>query len=180
MGSRTLDGGDLVGKEFRGTIAPSGLITVSERPETSGALADVMDPTSVFANLLAPLPPEERAESWPVSSSISSYAALNTTTDFDGVARFAGDTVWNGLAARIILAEGTVRLEGTGLPQGAPAEIQMSLSGQSTARYLWDPQRGVMVASELRNSLDGMISIESMGMSFPATVTNRQTVELKQ
>lgn len=180
MGSTTLEGSDLVGKKFHGIISESGVITVSEGPETSGALADAMDPKSVFADLLVPLPPEAGAESWPVNTSMSFSASVNTTTNFDGEARFAGDTVWNGRAARVIVAEGTVRVEGSGLPEGAPAEIQMSLSGESTTRYLWDPARGVMLASTSKSSLDGIISIESMGMSFPATVTSSKTVELKQ
>ena len=88
-GESNLEGGALVGQPFRGSISESGVITVSDGPEVEGALTDAMDPTSVFANILTPLPPDPNATSWPVNTSISASALVSTITNFAGEARFA-------------------------------------------------------------------------------------------
>ena len=94
-------------------------------------------------------------------------------------ARFAGDTVWNGTTARLILAEGSLEIEGSGAPAGAPAEMDLVLEGESTRLYVWDTIRRVMLASLVTGEAEGSLSVSGMDLQIPARFVNRQEVELR-
>jgi hypothetical protein len=111
---------------------------------------------------------------------VISDAAVRLTSKFDGAARFAGDTVWNGIPATLILAEGTLEIDGTGAPAGAPAEMDLWLEGESTRFYVWDTTRRVMLASMTTGEAQGSLSIRGMDLQIPASFVQRQEVELKR
>jgi hypothetical protein len=160
----------------------SGQISVTDAPETSGRLSDNLDPAALLTELLVPLPPPGSTglESWPVSSTVVSDAAVRLKSTFGGTARFAGDTVWNGVPARLILAEGTLEIVGSGAPAGAPAEIDLMLEGESTRLFIWDMERQVMLASLVTGEADGSLSIRGMELQIPARFVKKQEVTLKR
>jgi hypothetical protein len=179
MGRQVVEGGELIGKEFRGSLSQDGAIEVDDAPPTPASLAESMDPSSILAELLGPLPTDpEATEPWPVRLVVTSQTALTITATYEGTARLAGDTIWNGRPARVILSEGTYVAEGSGMPPGAPSEIEMVMSGTSTRRYIWDAARSVMLASEISVEIDGPITLLGMNMSLDATATSRQVVRL--
>ncbi len=182
MANQQLEGRELVGKPFRGTLRPNGTIEVSEAPDLSGQLSQIFDPAALFAELLAPLPPnaDADAESWPVNTVVTSKAGWTVTAKFDGTARFAGDTTWNGQAARLIVSEGTFALEGRGMPAGAPSEVEMSMNGTSTRRYVWDASRGIMLASRNETDAEGVVVVLDFDLALPTMARNVQEVMLRR
>ena len=181
MGTTRLEGGELIGAPISGLLAKNGSISVSERPSVSARLADVFDATSMLAELLVPLPEDGITEQpWPVRLVVLSETSFTLTSTFEGTARLVGDTMWNGVLAKIIVADGTVTVEGGGQPAGAPAPVTMSITGSNNARYVWDAQRGVMLASETDYDLAGAMTMEGFDMAFQTTASGRQTVELKR
>ncbi len=182
LGGGSVDAEGILGKPFSGILLETGQISVTDSPQSSGRLRDNLDPAALVTDLLAPLPPGGTAdiESWPVVSSVMSEAAVRLTSSFNGTARFAGDTVWNGVAASVIVAEGTLEIEGSGTPAGAPAEMDLMLEGESTRIYLWDPERRVMLASLVTGEAEGALSIRGMDFQIPARFEQRQEVTLKR
>ena len=102
------------------------------------------------------------------------------TSTFEGAARFAGDTIWNGVAARLIVVEGTLEIEGSGAPAGAPAEMNLLLEGESTRLYVWDTTRRVMLASLMTGKAEGSLSISGMDLQIPARFEQKQEVTLRR
>ncbi|UCF20244.1 MAG: hypothetical protein JSU87_02220 [Gemmatimonadota bacterium] len=180
MNQQHLEGGDMLGKAFRGTLSDQGMISVSEAPEMPSELGEATDPAAIFADLLLPLPPsgDESAESWPHKTAMTVETAMTVNNSYDGSARFAGDTTWNGQAARIIVSEGTITSSGRGYPPGAPGEIEFTMSGTATTRYFWDPQRGVMLGSVSSAKAEGDLDLPSMAMTMPISFTGSKEVRL--
>lgn len=178
MGSTRVTGGDLIGQEFSGVLAPTGRITLTQRPAIPRDVAEHTDPGNWLVDLLPPLPPTPNAASWPVESELSSETAMSMRLRYTGTARTAGDTTWNGQPATIIQFEGDFTLSGRGQPAGAPAELLMSISGSATRRWLWDATGGRMLAATGEFSGNGTIELVGMNFALPAAVTNRQTVLL--
>ncbi|NIM52470.1 MAG: hypothetical protein GTN62_14160 [Gemmatimonadales bacterium] len=178
MGSTRQEGGSLIGMRYAGTLTEGGTINFSDPPETPSHLKDVVDPVALLVNLLVPLPPgaEAAGTSWPVNTTVTSRTALTMTAIYAGTARVAGDTTWNGQVAKVIVSEGTLELHGTGTPPGSPAEIDMVMTGPSTRLYIWDPQRGVMLASSTSGEYSGDIEVIGMGMTIP--VSYKETMEV--
>jgi hypothetical protein len=164
-----IEGDEIVGQAYSGTLSDGGAISVTSAPETPAALMRAVDPSDIFANMLPPLPPggDASAESWSHSTNSTSATAMPTTTVYEGTVRFAGDTTWNGQAARIMVSEGTASVSGRGSPPGAPGEIVLTLSGMSVTRYIWDAARGVMLASSSSFEGEGEIEVPSMQMTMP-------------
>ncbi len=181
MANVRLEGTELVGKPFQGTLKHDGTIEVSDAPDTPRSLRDLFDPAALFAELLVPLPPDADAgaQSWPVQTTVTSEAGWTLKSRFDGTARFAGDTTWNGQSARLIVSEGKFELEGKGMPAGAPSEVEMSMSGTSTRRYVWDAMRGVMLASRNETSAEGIVVVLDFDLALPTRATNVQEVMLR-
>jgi len=181
MGSRTVEGGELIGKSLSGTLRPSGRIDIAERPTLPATLTDSFDPVAFFVDLLAPMPPGGNTSApWPVRIEATSQTAMRITGAFDGTARLAGDTTWNGVAAKIIVAEGTLQVQGSGTPSGSPAELDMKASGTSTRRYVWDPDGGVLLAGVARDSASGTIEVKGMGLTVPVKSSSNQTIAIKR
>jgi len=182
LGGGTVSAEGVLGKPFTGTLSDVGLISIADSPRVSGRLSDNLDPAALLTELLVPLPPvgSGDAESWPVTSTVVSDAAVRLTSTFVGTARFAGDTVWNGRTARLIVAEGSLEIEGSGAPAGAPAEMDLMLEGESTRLYVWDTTRRVMLASVATGEAEGSLSVTGMDLQIPARFQNRQEVTLRR
>ncbi len=179
---RHVEGTSLLGTPFTGSLSEDGKITVADGPEIPDQISKVADPVAVFAHLLAPLPPGgvPTTQPWQHSRVSRSQTTVSATTTYEGSARLAGDTVWNGQAAQVIVSEGTSTTTGRGMPVGAPGEVEFTLSGRSTTRYIWDPDRGVMLASSSSPSADGDLDIPSMGMTMPIAYQGRSEVRLER
>jgi len=177
----TIDGGGLVGARYRGLLKRDGSIEVVEGPEVPARLRGLVDPKSILADLMVPLPPEghDLAEPWPVTQETVTSTQMSMTTRFNGMARLAGDTVWHGIAARVIVVEGEFQMEGRGTPEGSPAEIAMSVSGSSERSFLWDAARGVMLVGTGSGEGTGQVEVVGMNLSMPAKVTSRSLMELR-
>jgi hypothetical protein len=174
--------GDLVGKPFHGTLSPTGSIAVDETPEISDQLREIADPITLFSELLAPLPPDRTgtAEPWPHRTSYSVDAPMATEASYDGTAHFAGDTTWNGRPARIILSEGLTTVTARGTPAAAPGEVEFTYTGRSTTRYVWDPERGVMLASNAIMKTEGQLELIGMQMVMPISYDGTREVVLRR
>ena len=182
MNRQHLQGGELLGKQFVGTVSDQGLISVSESPEIPAELREATDPWAIFADLLPPLPPagDASVESWTHKTEAMVETAMTVNNTYEGTARFAGDTTWNGQMARIIVSEGTVMSSGKGYPAGAPGEIEFAMTGEATTRYIWDPQRGVMLGYTSTGEAEGELELPSMAMTMPISFTGSKEVRLVQ
>ncbi len=175
-------GGDLIGKPFVGVLAANGEMSFTGVPEVPSALARYFDPAPFLAQLLMPLPPEGGTdlESWPVHQESTESTEMTIFSTLDGTARVVGDTVWNGIPAKIVLVEGEFQMEGSGTPTGSPAELDLVASGPATSRFIWDAVRGVMLASNTDGGGEGVVSLPSMDLSMPMTINSKQTTELQR
>jgi len=182
LGGGTVNAEGILGKPYTGTLTATGQISITDSPQASSRLTNNLDPAALLTELLVPLPPGGAAdmESWPIRSSVISDAAVRLTSTFEGAARFAGDTIWNGVAARLIVVEGTLEIEGSGAPAGAPAEMNLLLEGESTRLYVWDTTRQVMLASLMTGEAEGSLSISGMDLQIPARFEQKQEVTLRR
>ena len=181
MNVQHAEGGELIGLPFTGTLASTGHIMVDQQPEIPGAVTRMANPVDIFSDMLPPLPPGGMltAESWPHNTVSKSDITMTVETRYEGTARFAGDTTWNGVAAKIIVSEGTTPTSAKGTPPGAPGEIEMQQTGSSKTVYVWDPQRGVMLASLSTLEAEGDVEVPSMQMSFPVVYEGKQETRLQ-
>lgn len=177
-----IEGGELIDKRFRGTLSEQGTITVTEAPDIPENVRRAVDPAAIFADFLSPLPPTggETGEPWNHTSASTAQAAMSLESSYDGMARFAGDTIWNGQPARIIVSEGTTTTSGRGTPADAPGEILFTLSGTSVTRYVWDPARGIMLASGSRVEARGELEVIDMQMTMPIAYEGGTEVSLQR
>ena len=170
---------DMTGVTFSGVVAADGTVEITVTPEIAleGLTSD--DLSNIVTSLFAPLPPGGTAtsESWPHKVEGPVGAGMQGSTSYEGVARFTGDTIWNGIPAQIIFSEGKWTMTGKGQPAGAPAEIDMALTGTSSTVYVWDPARGVLLGAESVSEGDG--TVEAMGFEMPMTNAGATTITLK-
>jgi len=177
-----IEGGGLIGKRFGGALSEQGTITVSAAPDIPENVRRAVDPVTIFADFLSPLPPGggETGEPWNHTSASSAKTAMSVESSYKGMARFAGDTIWSGQPARIIVSEGTTTTTGRGTPAGAPGEILFTLSGTSVTRYVWDPARGIMLASSARVEARGELEVIDMQMTMPIAYAGGREVSLQR
>lgn len=181
FGIRHATGGDLIGAPFTGTLSPSGRIAVATAPAVPAEITAMADPSEIIADLLPPLPPGGGATtgSWPHNTSATLQVVMSIETRYQGTARFAGDTTWNGVAARIIVSEGTVETTARGTPRGAPGEIEMVQTGTSRTIYVWDARRGVMLASRSTIEAEGEVELLEMQMSLRVVYKGDREIQLQ-
>jgi len=177
-----LQGGALIGKPFVGVLAHDGSVDFTETPETPANLRDYFDPSAFLSELLMPLPPEGSGdmESWSVHQESTERTQMTMVSSFDGAARVAGDTVWAGQPAKVVIVEGQFKLEGTGTPTGSPAELEMVVSGPATMTYIWDATRGVMLSGTTRGEGEGTVALVGMDLTMAMTVTSEQRIVLQR
>ena len=178
MGQQKVDGTPATNQVFRGSVTSTGAITMREIPEVTVGAYDQNSLTAMFPDLLTPLPPggESVDGSWPHAYVLPSGGGLEGETSYSGTARFVGDTTWNGIAARVIVSEGKVHADGTGTPQGAPAEVELAADGDSRSVYVWDPEAGVLLAMKAESQSKGLVT--TMGFDLPLELTSTREARL--
>ena len=177
-GQQEIDGTPATNQVFRGSVTPTGAIEIREKPEVTVGAYDQNSLLAMFPDLLTPLPPggESVDGSWPHAYVLPSGGGLEGETSYTGSARFAGDTTWNGIAARVIVSEGRVHADGTGIPQGAPAEVELDADGDSRSVYVWDPEAGVLLAMKAESQSKGLVT--TMGFDLPLELTSTREAQL--
>ncbi len=178
LGSTTdVDASELIGKSISALIADDGSIEVTEKPEVSGPLAQVVNPKQVISSFLPPLPPggDVTLESWPDADENVVEGPITLTITRQGTASFVADTMWSGRSARVIQTSGETEFSGSGEAQGA-GEIDLSMDGDYSGSYVWDAAAGVLLSATTQTEVTGMII--GSGFSIPGTVTSQTTVRL--
>ncbi len=170
---------EVAGKSFDGILAPDGDVTFTAAPEFTKGTVSTSDLEHVVSALLFPLPPDgdPTAGPWPHRLNLSLGGALDGTSVYEGTVRMAGDTLWNGIPAAVLVSEGLATLTGSGQPQGAPAEVDMTNELETRTIYVWDPARGVLLAIQAAGSGAGEIS--TMGFSMPMRMSSEVIVTLQ-
>ena len=171
---------DIGGKPFRGVIAPDGGVTFTESPEFKRGAMSEADLERVVSGVLFPLPPggDPAAGPWPHRVTLAPGGGLDGQSVYEGTVTLVGDTTWNGIAASVMASEGLVTMEGTGMPEGAPAEIELATEVEARMIYVWDQTRGVLL--EVRASGEGAGDISTMGFSMPMTAASETLITLQQ
>ncbi|MCL7958617.1 MAG: hypothetical protein M8861_00345 [marine benthic group bacterium] len=178
MGSRKVDGASFIGPVFQGILGPAGSIELVNVPSVEEGAFDQNSLLAMFADLLAPLPPggDASAGEWPHAWVLPAGGGIEGQTSYTGSARFAGDTIWNGIEARLIVSEGEVHLEGTGTPEGAPGDVVLDTDGTASATYIWDPSSGLLLAMKAESRSEG--SVLAMGFNLPIEIRSDTRAEL--
>jgi len=179
FGGTTMDLTDQIGgKPFRGVMAPDGSLTFTELPEFAKDNLSTSDMQRVASALLFPLPPggDLAVGSWDHRVTLPMGGGLEGESVYEGTMSMAGDTVWNEIPATLLVSEGVVHMEGTGQPQGAPAEIELTNEVDARIVYVWDAKRGVLLA--VSSSGEGGGDISTMGFSMPMTVHTNLDIQL--
>ena len=168
----------LAGKPFRGTMAWDGSITFTEVPELKADNLSGADMQRVASAVLVPLPPGGDLEvaEWEHNVTLPMGSGLEGESVYSGLMSIAGDTVLNGTKATILVSEGVVEMEGSGQPEGAPAEVDMLNQVEARTVYFWDPQRGVLLAAKGTGQGGGTLS--TMGFSMPMSTHSTVDIQL--
>ena len=168
----------MLGLPFRGMVGDEGEVELTESPELDIPGFDGAAMVQVIKPLMIPLPPGgvTTEESWPLQVSHDPGGGMTGFASFDGSVRFAADTVWNGIPARIIVSSGEVRQRASGTPPGAPGEVDVDTEGEAESTYAWDPARGIVLHVTVKTEMDGSVSMQELVM--PLTVETTATYDL--
>ncbi len=171
---------EIGGKPFRGVIAADGDVTFTESPPFEGTGMTTADLERVVSGLVFPLPPggDPAAGTWPHRVTLPPGGGLEGESVYEGTVSMVGDTVWNGIAASVMASEGMVTITATGMPAGAPAEIELATEVEARMVYIWDAARGVLL--EVRATGEGGGDVSTMGFSMPMAVESESIVTLQQ
>ncbi len=177
-GPRNIDAAALGGTEITGVVGPDGSLSLAALPKAAAGSFDAASLAGILPDLLTPLPPDGSADRapWPHRYTLPAGGGLRGEIVYDGEARFAGDTTVNGTPVRRIVSEGRVTVTASGSPAGAPGEIDMAVEGEARTEYLWDPVRGVLVASDAESETEGTVS--TMGFDLPMTMGMERRIRL--
>lgn len=178
-GERTeVETGGLEGARYGGFLGAGGAIELTDEPDLPTDLQAQSDWVSFVTDLLYPPPPrgDGTAEGWPHDYVLSTATSIAATGEYHGTVRFAGDTTWNGIRARLLISEGLATSYGSGTPEGAPGEVVFRLEGRRIRRYVWDPARGVLLAALLDGESAGQL--RAAGYDLPMTRRSRQEARL--
>jgi len=179
-GSVTASESDIVG-DLVFTMDETGRGTVVSLPEVKGMADQLVSPASFVHEFFPRLPGRTVApgESWTDTiqydldtsqGSASTHSVLTYT--------LVGDTVVDGMSLLNIRYEGTADVMGSGNQEGM--EVIQSASGNVAGMFLWDAARGIMVAGESSQDMDGTVEVPAAGMPpMPMTVTGSGTVRLQ-
>ena len=163
------------------TLDEKGKGTLVTLPTTKGSAEQLVSPASFVHEFFPRLPggAVNPGDTWTdtiqyevqtADADISSNSVLTYT--------LVGDTVVDGTTLLHITYEGEADVVGAGVTEGMEA-IQ-AFSGDVTGMFLWDPARGLMVAGESSQDMDGSVEVPASGMPpFPMTVSGSGTVRLQ-
>lgn len=168
----------MLGLPFRGMVGDEGAVELTESPELDIPGFDGATMVQVINPLMIPLPPDglPTEEAWPLQVTRDPGGGMTGFAKFDGSVRFAADTVWNGIPARIIVSSGDLRQRASGTPPGAPGEVDVDTEGKAESTYAWDPARGIVLHVTVKTEMDG--SVSTQGMVLPLTVETTATYDL--
>lgn len=168
----------MLGQPFRGMVGDEGEVELTESPELDIPGFDGAAMIQMINPLIIPLPPDgvPIEDAWPLQVTRDPGGGMTGFASFDGSVRFAADTVWNGIPARIIVSSGDLLQRASGTPPGAPGEVDVDTEGEAESTYAWDPARGVVLHVKVETEMDG--SVSTQGMVFPLTVETTATYDL--
>lgn len=170
---------DVAGATFVVALGATGSVDILEAPviEAEGVSTD--DLAGIVISLMMPLPPggTVTSESWPHKVESPVGSGLEGSSRYDGTARLAGDTTWNGIPSQKIVSEGNWVLTAVGIPPGSPTEIELQMEGTSSTTYFWDPARGVMLGAEA--AVKGSGTVAAVGFQMPISNTASSTITLE-
>ncbi len=168
----------MYGLPFRGMVGEAGEVQLTESPELDVQGFDPASMLQAINPVVIPLPPSGHPadEAWPLQTSRDPGGGLTGVSTFDGSARFAADTVWNGISSNWVVSSGEVSTRASGAPAGAPGEVDLDTEGDSESMYAWDPARGLVLHVTVEVSMDG--SVSTQGMVLPLTIDSKATYDL--
>ncbi len=163
------------------TIDERGKGTVVTLPKTKGSAEQLVSPATFVHEFFPRLPggAVNPGDTWTdtiqyevqtADADVSSSSVLTYT--------LVGDTVVDGTTLLHITYEGEADVVGAGVTEGM--EVIQAFSGDVTGMFLWDPARGLMVAGESSQDMDGSVEVPAAGMPpMPMTVRGSGTVRLQ-
>jgi len=163
------------------TMDGKGKGTIVSMPEVKGSAGQLVNPATFVHEFFPRLPggAVEPGATWTDTiqydlemdeGDVSSNSILTYT--------LVGDTVVDGANLLHITYEGEADVVGSGMTEGM--EVIQAFSGAVTGMFLWDPARGVMVAGESSQDMDGTVEVPAAGMPpMPMTVTGTGTIQLQ-
>ena len=155
-----------------------GEVEITELPDLEIPGFDASTVEQIINPLAVTMPPGgmRQEEAWPLDQSSDPPGGLDGVATFEGSARIAGDSVWNGTPVVMIIASGKIRQRASGTPAGAPGEVDFDTEGESETTYAWDPARGVVMNVEVTTEMDGSVSVQ--GMVLPLQINATATYQL--
>jgi len=164
------------------TITPRGEVSVTSKPELSGALAQVLGSETYVHRMFVRLPGRAvpPGTSWVDTVTISEETAgMNTSVRSVVTSTLRGDTTVAGTRLLVIDSQVESTQQVAGNNQGV--EVHQTIAGTTTAVTLWDPAGGVLVERTERGALTGTMELPAMGMSgLPVNVQQSQTIRLRR
>jgi hypothetical protein len=163
------------------TLDRRGRGTVVTLPEVKGAAEQLVSPASFVYEFFPRLPGSavDSGATWTdtiqyeVSTGqgdVSSHSVLTYT--------LVGDTVVDGTSLLKVSYEGEADIVGAGVTEGM--EVIQTFGGEVSGMFLWDPDRGIMVAGESSQDMDGTVEVPAAGMPpMPMSLTGSGTVTLR-
>jgi hypothetical protein len=155
--------------------------TVVSLPEVKGSAEQLVSPET-FAYEFFPRLPGHAVDPGATWTDTIQYDVQTSQGDVSSNSvltyTLVGDTVVDGKSLLHITYEGDADVVGSGLTEGM--EVIQTFSGDVTGMFLWDPARGVMVAGESSQDMDGTVEVPAAGMpAMPMTITGSGTVQLQ-
>ena len=163
------------------TMDEKGRGTVVSLPEVRGSAEQLVNPGTFVYEFFPRLPggATQPGDMWTDTiqydletsqGDVSSSAVLTYT--------LVGDTVVDGSTLLHITYEGQADVVGSGMTEGM--EVIQTFAGDVTGMFLWDLDRGIMVAGESSQEMDGTVEVPSAGMPpMPMTISGSGTVHLQ-
>lgn len=168
----------MLGLPFRGVVGEDGDVQLTESPELDAPGFDPASMLQVINPVVIPLPPSGHPsdEAWPIEISRDPGGGLSGVSTFEGSARFAADTMWNGIPSKWVVSSGELSTRASGAPAGAPGEVDLDTEGNSESMYAWDAARGLVLHVTVEVAMDG--SVSTQGMVLPLTIESTATYDL--
>jgi len=163
------------------TIDEKGKGTLVTLPVTKGSAEQLVSPVSFVHEFFPRLPggAVNPGESW---TDTIKYEAQTSEGDVSSNSvvtyTLVGDTVVEGNTLLHVTYEGEIEVVGSGSTEGM--EVIQAATGNVRGMFLWDPARGLVVAGESSQDMDGTVEVPAAGIPpMPMTVTGSGTVRLQ-
>jgi len=162
------------------TVTPTGVATITQRPEITPAFRQVAGSDNVYRRFFVRLP-ARRAQPGTVwtdtITSTESNEGMSSTTRNIVRSTYVRDSLVAGRTVAVIATEGNRTLEVTGTSQGV--QIVQKVSGKVSGMILWDPQLNALVLRDEKADMSGTFDLPAMGMNgMPITATGRFVLRL--